>query len=114
MLVVTNNWRIWAVGVATSLLIFVVVYFAVIRPDQNTANQALKSGLQQSQQAINQAQKQFSTAAGQAGGSASGQGGSIAAQAQQQLGNAAKLTACLQSAGPNAGAIQACQSNYAK
>jgi len=114
MLLVTNNWRMWAVGMATSLLIFAVVYFAVIQPDQNTANQALKTGLQQSQQAINQAQKQLGTAGQAAGGSASGQAGSVAGQAQQQLGNAAKLTACLTSAGTNAGAIQACQANYAK
>ncbi len=115
MVLVTNNWRMWAVGTAASLLIFAVVYFAVIQPDQNTANQALKTGLQQSQQAINQAQKQLGSVASQAGGtSASGQAPSAAGQAQQQLGNAAKLTACLSAAGTNAGAIQSCQAKYAK
>ena len=116
MLLVTNNWRMWAAGMAASLLIFAVLYFTVIAPDQNTANQALKTGLQQSQQAINQAQKQLGAAATQAttGSSASGQVSSVAGQAQQQLGSAAKLTACLSAAGTNAGAIQSCQANYAK
>ncbi len=115
MVLVTNNWRMWAAGMAASLLIFAVLYFTVIAPDQNTANQALKTGLQQSQQAINQAQKQLGAAAAQpGGGSAGGQVSSAAGQAQQQLGNAAKLTACLSAAGTNAGAIQSCQASYAK
>ena len=60
MVVVTNNWKLWFAGLGASLVIFAVVFFAVIQPSQNTANQALKTGLQQSQQALNQAQKQFS------------------------------------------------------
>ena len=62
---------------AVSLTIFGVVFFTVIKPSSDTANQAIKSGLQQSQQAIDQAKKQFGTAASQ-GGSASGQAGAVA------------------------------------
>ena len=62
MVLVTGNWRIALAGLAASLLIFGVLFFTVIQPSQNTANQAVKTGLQQSQQALNQAQKQLSTA----------------------------------------------------
>ena len=79
MVLVTGNWRIWLVGSPLRCSSSVVVYFTVIKPDQNTANQALKSGLQQTQQAINQAQKELSSATkaqgGQAAGSAQGEPG---------------------------------------
>jgi hypothetical protein len=91
---------------AASLVIFAVVYFAVIKPDQNAANQALKSGLQQSQQVINQAQKQLKSSG--AGGTAAG------TQAQKTLSQAQKLTACVQSAGTDAGAIASCQAKFGK
>ena len=103
MVLVTGNFRVWLVGVAASLVIFAVAYFAVIRPDQNTANQAIKSGMQQTQQALNQAQKQL----GSAGTPASG-------VAQQQLSNATKLTACVSAAGTDATKLEACQTKFAK
>ena len=59
MYVITGNRRLWFLSSAVSLVLFLIVYFTVIRPDTNAANQALKSGLQQSQQVINQAQKQL-------------------------------------------------------
>ena len=62
MVVVTNSWRMWVIGMAVSIGLFAVIYFTVIKPDNNTANQALKSGLQQSQQALGQAQKQVDSA----------------------------------------------------
>jgi preprotein translocase subunit YajC len=93
----------YLVGLAASLVLFAIVYFAVIRPDQNTANQALKTGLQQSQQVINQAQKALTN---------SGESSAVTGQAQQALGNAAKLTACVASAGTDAGALQTCQVKY--
>ena len=46
MVLVTGNWRIWLAGMAASLAIFAVVFFTVIQPSTNTANQALKTGLQ--------------------------------------------------------------------
>jgi hypothetical protein len=89
------------VGMVASLAIFAVVFFTVIKPSENTANQALKSGLQQSQQAISQAQKQVSSAGGQA-----------SASTTKALGNAAKLTSCVSAAGTDATAIQACQAKF--
>src|ERR1019366_4051653 len=100
MVLVTGNWRIWLAGMAASLAIFAVVYFTAIQPSMNTANQALKSGLQQTQQAVNQAQGQL--------GSVSGQARTAGGQAQQQLGNTAKLTTCVAAAGTDATKIQAC------
>ncbi len=104
MLVVTTNWRLWLAGMAVSLAIFGVVFFTVIKPSSDTANQALKSGLQQSQQAINQAQKQLGTTSGQAG--------SVATSANKQLDKASKLTACLSQAGTDVGKVQACQVKF--
>ncbi len=83
MVLVTGNWRIWMASTAVSLLIFAVVYFTVIAPSENTANQALKSGLQQTQQAFKQAQKQAAGATSQAG-SASGRPAASAARSRRR------------------------------
>ncbi|MGO9972832.1 MAG: hypothetical protein ACLP01_08505 [Solirubrobacteraceae bacterium] len=105
MVLVTGNWRLWLVGMTASLVIFAVVYFTAIQPSTNAANQAIKTGLQQTQQALNQTQRQLNTNASEAS--------ATAGQAQQQLGKAAKLTSCLEAAGTNATAMQACQAKYA-
>jgi flagellar biosynthesis/type III secretory pathway M-ring protein FliF/YscJ len=96
MVIVTNNWRLWALGLVSSLVIFLIVYFAVIKPSENTANQALRQGLQQTQQAIKQSQKAFA-------GNKS---------AQQTLSNAQKLTACVAAAGTDPSKLTACQSKF--
>lgn len=96
MVLVTGNWRLWAVGMATSLVIFLIVLFAVILPAQDTANTALKQGLQQSQQAIKQSEKAF--------------GGNSAAQ--KSLSNAQKLTACVAAAGTDPSKLSACQAKF--
>jgi len=124
MVLVTGNWRIAMAGLAASLLIFGVLFFTVIQPSQNTANQAIKSGLQQSQQALNQAQKQLSSAGSQAAPATPATPATSATsqvqqqiskatgQAQQQLSKAAKLANCLSQAGIDASKIQACQANF--
>jgi predicted PurR-regulated permease PerM len=121
MVLVTGNWRIALAGLAASLLIFAVLFFTVIQPSQNTANQAIKSGLQQSQQVIDQAQKQLSNASSQAGSASSAapqvstatqQVSKATGQAQQKLSQAAKLAACLSKAGIDAAKIQTCQASY--
>jgi hypothetical protein len=111
MVLITGNRRMWFAYAALSLVLFLIVYFAVIRPDQNTANQALKSGLQQSQQVINQAKQQLSTAGAQTSG-ASGQATKAVANGQAVLDKAQKLTACVASAATDATKLQACQSKY--
>jgi hypothetical protein len=80
MVLVSNSWRLWLVGMAVSLAIFGVVYFTVIKPSTDTANQAIKSGLQQTQQVLNPAQKQLKGAGG------SGAAGSQALSSAQKLG----------------------------
>jgi len=124
MVLVTGNWRIAMAGLAASLLIFGVLFFTVIQPSQNTANQAIKSGLQQSQQALNQAQKQLSSAGSQAAPATPATSATSATsqvqqqiskatgQAQQKLSQAAKLANCLSQAGIDASKIQACQANF--
>jgi hypothetical protein len=101
MVIVTTNWRIWLAGMAASLVIFGVVFFTVIQPSENTANQAVKSGLQQTQQVIKQAQQQLSNS----GAPASGAG-------QQALNNAQKLTTCLEAAGTDVTQLEACHAKY--
>jgi len=106
MVLVTNSWRMWLVGVAVSLGIFALLYLTVIRPNTNTANQAIKSGMQQSQQALDQAQKQL--------GSATRQASATATQTQQTLAKAQKLTSCVAAAGTDPTKLQACKAHYAK
>ena len=105
MVLVTNNWRLWMLGMAASLVIFGVVFFAVIKPSTDTANQALKSGLQQSQQVLNQAQEQAGTASGQASSSTARQG-------SRQIHKANSLVQCLTAAGTNLTAVQACHTKF--
>jgi hypothetical protein len=136
MLLVTSNKRLWALGMVISLAVFAVMYFTVIRPSTNTANQAIKTGLRQSQQAINQADKQLTDAAAQTGATVSqsrtdnasaqtgttaghaqprdgnSQTAAVVAQAQQQLGNAAKLASCDAAAGTDPAKLQSCQSQF--
>ena len=106
MVLITTSWRMWLAGLAVSLAVFGVLYFTVIRPDNNTANQAIKSGRQQSQQALNQAQQQLSETHGQTGVASS--------KAQQELSKASKLSACVAAAGTDATKLQACKTQFAK
>jgi F0F1-type ATP synthase membrane subunit b/b' len=97
------------IGLFASLVIFAVVYFTVIQPSTNTANQAIKTSEKQAQQALNQAQKQTTAATGQASSAAS-QASSAASQATN---NATKLASCVVSAGTDQTKIQACDAKYA-
>jgi uncharacterized membrane-anchored protein YhcB (DUF1043 family) len=121
MVYVTGNWRVALAGLAASLLIFGVLFFTVIQPSQHTANQAIKTGLQQSQQALNQAQKQLSSATTPASPSTpsspsasavQSQVSKATSQAQQKLNQADKLASCLSQAGIDTSKIQACQANF--
>ncbi len=114
MVLVTGNWKLYLVGLAASLAIFAVLFFTVIQPDNNTANQAVKTGLQQSQQALNQASKQLnSTGAAASSSAAGGAGSAVTKQAKQQLSRASKLTSCVASAGTDPSKLAACQSKFA-
>jgi type II secretory pathway component PulM len=118
MLVVTNSWRMWMIGMLVSVGLFAVIYFTVIQPDNNAANQALKSGLQQSQQVLNNAQKQLKDATGQASsaarqaGTASTAATGVANSVQKTVNKAQKLAACVAAAGTDVSKVQACQAQF--
>ena len=117
MVLVTGSKRVWFASMAISIVLFAIIYFTVIRPDQSTANHALKSGLAQSQQVINQAQKQLSTASSAANGAGAAAGSSAAVtsavnQGQKILSKAQKLTKCVAAAGTDTGKLATCQSQY--
>ena len=89
MLVVSSG-RWWLVSAAVSLIIFLIVYFTVIRPDNNTANQLLRSGEQQVQQAVNNAK----------------------ASGAKVPAGVTNLANCIAAAGTDTGKIAACQSKF--
>jgi F0F1-type ATP synthase membrane subunit b/b' len=90
-----GGWKYWLAGLAVSVGIFAVLYFTVIKPTTDTANDAIRTSLDQAQQELNQAQKQAPNG-----------------PAKQQLSQAEKLTACLQDAGTDVSKVQECQSKY--
>jgi hypothetical protein len=90
MVLVTGNFRLWLIGMAASLAIFAVVFFTVIKPSTDTANQAVKNGLQQTSRLLNQT-----------GGAGS-----------QALGAAQKLEACIAAAGTDTTKLANCQSQF--
>ncbi len=106
LITVRNPWARLALF-ALPLVIFAVVYFSVIRPDNNAANQAVKNGVQQAQQAVNQATKQVQGGAGQ-----SGTAGESSNAVSQAANNATKLAACVAAAGTNAAQTQVCDAKY--
>lgn len=113
MVYYTNNWRIYLMGLAASLIIFGVVFFTVIKPSSDTANQAAKTGIQQTQHAAAEAERQLDQAAQQAGAAGSQpQGRAISSQAQGEVSNASKLTTCVSNAGTDVAKIQSCQVRF--
>jgi F0F1-type ATP synthase membrane subunit b/b' len=90
-----GGWKYWLAGLAVSVGIFAVLYFTVIKPTTDTANDAIRTSLDQAQQQLDQAQKQAPNG-----------------RAKHQLSQAEKLTACLQDAGTDVGKVQECQSKY--
>jgi flagellar biosynthesis/type III secretory pathway M-ring protein FliF/YscJ len=91
MTIVLRNPMYRLIGVAVSLIIVAVVYFAVIKPNNDTANTAIKQSEQQVQQAVNQADKQS--------------GGAVPQGVKD-------LTSCMAAAGSDTGKIQACAAKY--
>jgi hypothetical protein len=83
--------RYYLLSLAVSLIIFGVIYFTVIRPDNNAANTAVRSSEQQAVQAVQSVNKQT--------------GGAVPA-------SVTNLTACIAAAGTNATQLQACQAKF--
>ena len=91
MTIVVRNPMYRLIGIAVSLIIVAVVYFAAIKPNQDTANTAIKQSEQQVQQAVNQADKQS--------------GGAVPQGVKD-------LTSCMAAAGSDTGKIQACAAKF--
>ena len=95
MIIMSGGWKMWLAGLAVSLGIFAVLYFTVIKPTTDTANDAIRTSLQQSQQQLDEAKKDAPDA-----------------QTRKQLSQAEKLTGCVADAGTDASAIADCQAKY--
>jgi 16S rRNA U1498 N3-methylase RsmE len=91
MFIVVRNpmYRLIALGV--SIAIAAIIYFAVIKSNTDTANNAIKASEQQVQQAVNQANKQS--------------GGAVPQGVKD-------LTSCIAAAGTDTGKIQACSAKF--
>jgi 16S rRNA U1498 N3-methylase RsmE len=91
MVVVVRNpvYRLIALGV--SVAIALILYFAVIKPNNDTANNAVRQTEQQVQQAVSNANKQS--------------GGAVPK-------SVTSLTSCLAAAGADTGKIAACQAKF--
>lgn len=104
-MVIFGSPKIAAVGLALSAAIFLIVYFTVIKPSTDTANNAVKQGEKQTQQLLNNAQKQTNAAAKHAGVK-------LPAGTNVKIDKAKKLASCLVSAGTDVSKVQACQAQY--
>jgi 16S rRNA U1498 N3-methylase RsmE len=91
MLIVVRNpvYRLIALGVSVAIVL--ILYFAVIKPNNDSANNAVRQGEQQLQQAVKNAKKQS--------------GGAVPA-------SVTNLASCIAAAGTDTGKIAACQSKY--
>jgi F0F1-type ATP synthase membrane subunit b/b' len=89
-MIVVNNSKYWLISLAVSVIIFLIVYFTVIKSSTDTANNILKSTNQQVQQALKNANKETNGAASQA----------------------AKLQACIAAAGTDASKAAACAQKF--
>ncbi len=89
-MVVLASGRWWLASAAVSLIIFLIVYFTIIKPDNNAANQALRSGEQQVQQAVK----------------------SLNSSGVKVPAGVTNLASCLAAAGTDTGKIQACQTKF--
>ena len=91
MTIVVRNpvYRLVALGLSVALVL--ILYFAVIKPNNDTANNAVKQGEQQLNQAVQNANK--------------ASGGAVPANVQS-------LTACIAAAGTDTGKIEACKAKF--
>jgi F0F1-type ATP synthase membrane subunit b/b' len=88
--IIVGNPRYRLISLAVTVVILIVVYFAIIKPTNNTVDNAIKSSNQQVQQALKQANQQSNGAAS----------------------SAVKLAACVTAAGTDASKLSACQAKY--
>jgi F0F1-type ATP synthase membrane subunit b/b' len=97
------------------LIIFAVMYFTVIKPSSDTANDAVRTTTQAVTQQLDQAKADTAAATKQAAdatSSAATQNTAADATAQKSLDDASKLTDCVAKAGADTGALADCQANF--
>jgi len=95
LIVVSSSWKLWLAGLAVSVGIFAVLYFTVIKPTTDNANEALTTSLEHANQQLQNAKKEAPNA-----------------EAKKELSEAQRLTACLQDAGTDTGAVADCQTQF--
>jgi hypothetical protein len=81
--------RIALLSLAVSVGIFLIIYFTVIKSDQNTANNAIRQSEQQAQKVVGQAAKSGGVPAG-----------------------VTNLVNCIAAAGTNTSELQACRAKF--
>jgi hypothetical protein len=91
MTIVVRNplYRLVALGISVAIVL--ILYFAVIKPNNDTANSVAKQGEQQIQQAVNQANKAT--------------GGAVPA-------SVTNLANCIAAAGTDTGKLEACRAKF--
>jgi hypothetical protein len=92
MFVVARSPKYVLISLAVSLGIFLILYFTVISPDNNAANNAIRQG----NAALTQGEQQAANAANQSGVPA----------------GVKNLTACIAAAGANSAELQACSAKF--
>ena len=92
MFVMVRSPKYALISLAVSIGIFLVLYFTVISPDNNAANNAIRQG----NAALTQGEQQAANAANQSGVPA----------------GVKNLTACIAAAGTNAAELQACSAKF--
>ena len=99
MFIMTRNPRWYLISLAVSVGIFLIMYFTVIRPDNNAANTALQQAGQQIQQATKQANQAL-------------QSSGAPAAVSPTVNAATKYASCVTAAGTDTGALQACAAKF--
>lgn len=89
MFIIARSPKYALISLAVSLGIFLILYFTVIKSDQNTANNAIQQAGQQFKQSVNQAAKSGAVPAG-----------------------VTNLANCVAAAGSNTGELQACAAKF--
>src|SRR3954453_15355224 len=112
-MIILGNAKVAAAGLALTAIIFAVLYFTVIKPSSDTANDAVKQGLKQTSQELQRSNKAVDNATKAAGGGATA-AGSASKSADKAISKAQKLATCLSAAGTDTTKLQACQARYGR
>jgi hypothetical protein len=91
MYIVVRDPLYRAIAIVAGLALTAIIYFAVIKPNNDSANQQVKQGEQQLQQAVNNANKQTN--------------GAVPA-------GVTRLVSCIAAAGTNTAQLEACKAKF--